>query len=105
MSILATATMLINSKPGCLSKSYQLKQKFDPKEYHAVQCNCPCDYWAMRGLKADSKSKCLQCGHAHNPGPNPYVPKNNQSYHAHKSKEAHPFYGIEQLIFEYQQKK
>ena len=95
---------MINAKLGCLSNSYHLKQKFDPKEYHEVICNCPCDYWAMRGLKTDQKSRCIECGHAHNPGPNPYVPK-KEMVHSQPQREAHPFYGLEKIIFEYQQYK
>lgn len=73
---LLCAFLSITAKQGCLSKSYALKQPFDPKEYHSVNCNCPCDYWAMRGLHTNRQDKCLTCGHAHNPGPNPYTPEN-----------------------------
>lgn len=72
--LLFLAFTVLKPKPGCLDNSYHLKEKYDPKEYHQVDCNCPCDYWAMRGLRTDRKDKCLECGHAHNPGPNPFVP-------------------------------
>lgn len=106
IAFLAMVNIAINGKAGCLSKSYQLKQKFDPKEYHPVECNCPCDYWAMRGLKTDAKSKCLECGHAHNPGPNPYVPGPNMAQHDESVREApSPFYGVQKIIREYKERK
>ncbi len=106
ISCAALASTLITAKVGCLSKSYHLKQKFDPKEYHLVDCNCPCDYWAMKGLSTDAKSKCLECGHAHNPGPNPYVPGPNMALFDEPVREApSPFYGVQKMIHEYKARK
>lgn len=92
----------IHGKPGCLSNSYELKQKYDPKEYHEVICYCPCDYWAMRGLKTDQKSQCIQCGHAHNPGPNPFVPNPKKVASGKKSPVlTNKYPALEKLISEY----
>lgn len=99
---LFTLTRVINSKPGCMDNSYHLKQKFDPKEWHEVECNCPCDYYAMRGLKTDIKSKCLECDHAHNPGPNPYTPEAVAFYEEKLVREEPcPFYCVQKLIMKY----
>lgn len=98
--------LMINAKPGCLSNSYELKQKYDPKEYHEVICYCPCDYWAMRGLKTDQKSQCLQCGHAHNPGPNPFVPGSNKIASRKQSPALHAkSASLEKMIVEYKARK
>ena len=105
ISCAALASTLITAKAGCLSKSYQLKQKFDPKEYHEVVCNCPCDYWAMRGLNSDAQSKCLECGHAHNPGPNPYVPQANMALLGKPTREANPLLGVHKMILDYKNRK
>lgn len=101
VAVCATS-MVINAKPGCLSNTYELKQKYDPKEYHEVICYCPCDYWAMRGLKTDQKSQCIQCGHAHNPGPNPFVPGPKKvASHKHSTALPTKYAGLEKLISEY----
>ncbi len=104
--LLACTNMVVDCKPGCLSDSYNLKEKYDPKEYHEVVCYCPCDYWAMRGLSSDRKSECLQCGHAHNPGPNPYVPKPKNVSSAQLPQEKPVSYaGLAKLITAYKANK
>jgi len=101
--IMLLTCMTIDCKPGCLSDSYKLKEKYDPKEYHETICYCPCDYWAMRGLNSDRKSECLQCGHAHNPGPNPYVPKHVAS--AQLPQEKMQYAGLAKMINAYKTTK
>lgn len=59
----------IISQIGCMDNSHHLQQKYDSKEYHYVQCNCPCDRYAAVGKKAPSRNQCLECGHYHDPKP------------------------------------
>lgn len=51
----------INTCSGCHQKSMDLAQEFDPKEYHHVICNCPCD--TLRG----AHNTCPECRHVHIP--------------------------------------
>ena len=48
---------------GCMDNSYHIKQKFDHKRYHYVQCNCPCHKY----INSFVKGVCPQCGHYHDP--------------------------------------
>ena len=95
------STVMVNAKPGCLSNTYDLKEKFDPKEYHDVLCYCPCDSWAMRGLRTDRQSRCLECGHAHNPGPNPYIGSKKTA----SNKQPMKYPGLEKMIIDHKSKK
>lgn len=58
----AYMNMLI-AAPECMDNSYHLTQ-VDHKEYHVVQCNCPCEkrytILAQRGI-------CCKCGHFRDP--------------------------------------
>jgi hypothetical protein len=45
--------------PDCLDNSWHLERPFDNKEYHRVECNCPC-----RKLNI-ARGECLDCGHFH----------------------------------------
>lgn len=47
------------SCPHCLDNSWHLEQAFDTKEYHPVECNCPC-----RKLNI-AQGECTDCGHKH----------------------------------------
>ncbi|MFC1842541.1 hypothetical protein ACFLYU_02695 [Candidatus Dependentiae bacterium] len=49
---------------GCMDNSYHTKRKNDHKEYHYVQCNCPCHKYRSSFVRG----KCPKCGHYHDPG-------------------------------------
>lgn len=49
----------IVSCPHCLDDSWHLERPFDNKEYHPVECNCPC-----RKLNI-ARGECTECGHKH----------------------------------------
>lgn len=63
-SLLCIITLLstsIYAAPGCMDNSYHLTQKFDNKEYHYVQCNCPCEKeYKIMPARAQC-AKCLHC--------------------------------------------
>jgi|GEM_PF-2840467 len=49
---------------GCISNGAHLgdknvRRRYDTKEYHYVQCNCPCV------MLLGKKQTCAQCGHRH----------------------------------------
>ncbi len=72
--IIATFFLLLSTfcaygQPGCMSKSQNLKQKYDSKAWHYVACNCDCKKNAPKGLYAQKQNKCLECGHRHEPQP------------------------------------
>lgn len=56
--LLITMTQIFSS-PGCMDNSWHLARPFDNKEYHYVQCNCPC-----RKLNI-ARGECTECGHKH----------------------------------------
>jgi hypothetical protein len=64
---LLTAAPWLMGKTGCMSKSWNLTQKFDNKSYHYVSCSCPCDRYKSQGFYAQKKHQCLECGHQHDP--------------------------------------
>lgn len=66
---------LIQTRIGCLSKSQNLKQRFDTKSLHLVQCNCDCDAWRAKGLYDSQRNLCGQCGHQHDVQPLIFVTK------------------------------
>ena len=71
------AFMVVKPKVGCVDNSYHLKQKYDSKEYHYVECNCPCDTHAAFGLKSKYRNKCLECGHYHYADPQSFPIQKN----------------------------
>jgi len=54
-------TAQLSSAPGCMDNSRHLTELNDSKEYHFVECNCPCK---TRIAKQD---RCIECRHAHKP--------------------------------------
>lgn len=61
----------IFAAPDCIDNSWYLKKEIDLKEYHHVQCNCPCGKYTRNetfNVIAD-RNKCFKCGHYHNPYP------------------------------------
>lgn len=63
LSILCRAHVLIGA-PGCMDNSYRLTQQYDTKDYHYVDCNCPCE---KRYKIINRKSTCSKCGHYRDP--------------------------------------
>jgi len=59
--LLNTGTLL--GQIGCMDNSFHTKLQFDHKQYHYVQCNCPCHQY----ISSFVKGKCPQCGHYHDP--------------------------------------
>lgn len=60
--LIIIATLYIGTlytAPGCLDNSYHLTQAFDYKNYHLVQCNCPCEKQYKILSKRAQCSKCL----------------------------------------------
>lgn len=69
------AMHLLHAKVGCLDNSWHLKKKYDHKTYHAVSCSCDCDAQKARGLHAQNRDQCLECGHYHDPKPIVFLKK------------------------------
>lgn len=66
--IILTSIMALNSTSlsgaiGCMDDSYHVERKNDPKTYHYVKCNCPCDKYSASFVRG----KCPRCGHYHDP--------------------------------------
>ncbi len=60
-----------------MDNSRHLEECYDHKEYHLVQCNCPC--WKYKSIA--NRNQCLKCRHYHDAEPlqfaqlNPYTPR------------------------------
>ena len=57
------STTILRAEIGCMTKSKHLESAFDYKNYHYVQCNCPC--WKYE--TSSDRGICSQCGHYHEP--------------------------------------
>lgn len=69
--IVITVPFGIFAAPDCMDNSWYLEKENDLKEYHHVQCNCPCGKYDRNEtyqLLAD-RNRCFQCGHFHDPRP------------------------------------
>jgi len=55
---------ILSAAPGCLDNSWHLTQMFDHKEYHYVDCNCPCE---KRYAISAHRGQCSKCGHYRDP--------------------------------------
>lgn len=55
--------LYINAAHNCLDNSWHMTKRYDSKEYHKVQCNCPC--WKYKELP--DRNKCSKCFHYHKP--------------------------------------
>ncbi len=55
------AYLHMNAAVGCLDNSWHLKKYPDNKEYHEVECLCPC--WKYK-TNAD-RNQCTRCLHYH----------------------------------------
>lgn len=54
--------MVALGAPGCMSKSRELSQRYDYKNYAFVQCNCPCGKSPRYKILAD-RGQCIYCRH------------------------------------------
>ncbi len=51
---------IVSARIGCLHNSLDLEvKKYDPKEYHPVNCTCPCEAKYVMC----PNGKCSECGH------------------------------------------
>jgi len=57
--LLTTLGSLYGS-PACIDNSWHLQKKYDAKNFHPVECNCPCEkqYKIMQ-----YRGKCWKCEH------------------------------------------
>ncbi len=51
---------LANAEVGCMDNSWHLQKDFDDKDYHYVQCDCPCT--KKHKILAD-RGICMKCKH------------------------------------------
>lgn len=63
MAFLFAACASLDAKVGCMDNSYHLSEPFDNKDYHYVECNCPCK------TQLDERNMCVECRHYHEPKP------------------------------------
>ena len=61
MIIGINAYLHINASVGCLDNSWHLKEFPDTKEYHEIDCNCPC--WKYK--TSPDRNQCTRCLHYH----------------------------------------
>lgn len=57
----------LNGAVGCMDNSRHLRQSFDTKAYHYVQCDCPCR------SKSPGTNRCARCGHVMVPQEEEYI--------------------------------
>lgn len=58
---------------GCIDNSWYMEREIDLKEYHYVQCNCPCGKYTRSetfNILPD-RNRCFKCGHFHDAKPLP----------------------------------
>lgn len=64
IGLLLTQPIMIMAELGCMENSYHTKEPYDYKNYHYVDCTCPCtrqqQISAVRGI-------CSECGHCRDP--------------------------------------
>lgn len=69
----------IIAAPDCLDNSWHMQKRGDLKDYHSVQCNCPCGIFTSSNnyrILAD-RNMCFKCKHYRNPRP---IPINKKSH-------------------------
>lgn len=52
---------------GCMQKSLNLQEKYDPKVFHFVECNCPCVKYMSQCSRPMPHDQCPKCRHLHVP--------------------------------------
>lgn len=72
--LLLTATLYmvaaLKGSVGCMDNSQHLRQNFDTKAYHYVQCDCVCR------SRVPGTNQCTRCGHINVPQEQEYVSAN-----------------------------
>lgn len=53
----------LHAAPGCMDNSYHLTRNNDPKEFHYVSCNCPC----QKQYRMFANGTCSKCRHFQDP--------------------------------------
>ena len=53
----------LNASVGCLDNDWHMAKRYDYKNYHKVECNCPC--WKYK--QTNDRNKCTRCLHYHKP--------------------------------------
>lgn len=61
--VLINIFLHLKASNGCMDTSWHLEKRFDYKEYHTVECNCPC--WKYKELS--DRNRCSKCLHYHKP--------------------------------------
>lgn len=69
---IAVINQISHARVGCIDNSFHLKKWPDFKQYHYVQCSCPCKEFAH----VAGRDTCLKCGHYHAPLPKIHITKN-----------------------------
>lgn len=54
---------IMYAAPSCVSKSCHLACPNDPKEFHYIECNCPCD----KQYEIYANGRCSRCMHLQDP--------------------------------------
>ncbi len=72
MLFIISISLPLLTRVGCIDNSFHLKKWPDFKQYHYVQCSCPCSEFAH----VAERDKCLKCGHYHAPQPKILITKN-----------------------------
>lgn len=63
--ILINVFLHLKASNSCMDNSWHLEKRYDYKEYHKTQCNCPC--WKYKELS--DRGRCSKCLHYHKPEP------------------------------------
>lgn len=77
ISMIGIQFLSIFAASDCLDNSWYMEREIDLKEYHHVQCNCPCGKYTrseMFNILAD-RNRCFKCGHFHDSRPLPIADK------------------------------
>lgn len=64
LMLLLCSPLTMQAAVGCMSKSTPLTESYDSKQYHYVQCNCPCGSSGRYEILSQ-RGQCRECGHYH----------------------------------------
>lgn len=54
--VAAATSFSAYARINCINNTWNFQKRYDNKEYHLVECLCPC---------ADTLERCQECGHLH----------------------------------------
>lgn len=80
----------IRSEMGCMEKSLYLMEKYDPKVWHYVECNCPCEKYMAQCTHTMPLDRCPMCWHVHIPKTSIIVTKAIRQAAARQVKQVSP---------------